>query len=46
MNNHTFSSPNLSSFCQLNKLGLVATGQHITESHAVLECRFTKLPEP
>ena len=46
MNNLTFSSPNLSSFCQLNKLGLVATGQHITESHAVLECRFTKLPEP
>ena len=46
MNNHTFSTPDLSTFCRLNKLGLVATGQHITESHAVLECRFTQSPKP
>ena len=46
MHNLTFSSPDLSSFCQLNKLGLIATGQHITAKHAVIECRFTNAPEP
>ena len=46
MHNLTFSSPDISSFCQLNKLGLVATGQHLCERLAVIECRFTKAPEP
>src|SRR5690554_1821830 len=46
MSNLTFSSPDLSSFCQLNNLGLVATGQHLCAKHAVIECRFTKAPEP
>ncbi|HKM16029.1 MAG TPA: ISL3 family transposase [Marinospirillum sp.] len=46
MNNHTFSTPDLSTFCQLNKLGLVATGQHTNEKHAVIECRFTQSPKP
>lgn len=46
MNNLTFSSPDLSSFCQLNNLGLTATGQHLCAERAVIECRFTKAPEP
>lgn len=46
MHNLTFSSPDLSSFCQLNKLGLVATGQRLCERLTVIECRFTKAPEP
>ncbi|NLU13868.1 MAG: ISL3 family transposase [Gammaproteobacteria bacterium] len=46
MNNLTFSSHDLSSFCQLNNLGLVATGQHLCAKHAVIECRFTKAAEP
>lgn len=46
MSNLTFSSPDLSSFCQLNNLGLVATGQHLCAKRAVIECRFTKAPEP
>src|SRR5690554_7655571 len=46
MSNLTFSSPDLSSFCQLNNLGLTATGQHLCAEHAVIECRFTKAPEP
>src|SRR5690554_6746785 len=46
MSNLTFSSPDLSSFCQLNNLGLVATGQHLCAERAVIECRFTKAPEP
>ena len=46
MNNLTFSSPDLSSFCQLNNLGLTATGQHLCAERAVIECRLTKAPEP
>src|SRR5690625_7362342 len=46
MSNLTFSSPDLSSFCQLNSLGLTATGQHLCAERAVIECRFTKAPEP
>ena len=46
MNDLTFSSPDLSSFYRLNNLGLVATGQHLCAEHAVIECRFTKAPEP
>lgn len=46
MRDLTFSSPDLSSFCQLDSLGLIATGQHLTARNAVIECRFTKPPEP
>lgn len=46
MHNLTFSTPDLSSFCELNKLGLVATGQHLDKHHVTIECRFTKAPEP
>lgn len=46
VNDLTFSSPDLSSFCQLNNLGLVATGQHLCAEYAVIEYRFTKAPEP
>lgn len=46
VNDLTFSSPDLSSFYQRNNLGLVATGQHLCAEHAVIECRFTKAPEP
>ena len=46
MNNLTFSSPDLSSFCQLNNLGLTAAGQYLCSEHSVIECRFTKAPEP
>lgn len=41
----TFSTPDLSSFCELNQLGLVATGQHLDKKQATIECRFTKAPE-
>ena len=46
MNKLTFSSPDLYSFCQLNNLGLTATGQHLCVERAIIECRFTKAPEP
>ncbi len=46
MANLTFSTPDLSSFCQLNKLGLEATGQYLHKKHAIIECRITKKPEP
>lgn len=35
--NATFSSPDLDSFCLLDRLGLTATGQRLEEDHAVLE---------
>jgi hypothetical protein len=37
--NFTFSSPDLSTFCGLDELGLKATGQSIERGRAVLECR-------
>lgn len=46
MRNLTFSTPDLSSFCELNKLGLVATGQHLDKKRAFIKCRFNKQPEP
>lgn len=42
----TFYTSGLSSFCELNQLGLIATGQHLDKKHATIECRFTKAPEP
>jgi len=35
----TFGAPDLTTFCNLDKLGLTVTGQHIDARGAVLECR-------
>jgi len=35
----TFATPDLTTFCRLDELGLVATGQRIEAHRAVLECR-------
>lgn len=39
MSNLTFASPDLTTFCRLDELGLEAVGQHIDAKRAVLECR-------
>ncbi len=39
MDNATFTAPDLTTFCRLDNLGLVATGQHLTPAKAVLACR-------
>ncbi|WP_165477308.1 hypothetical protein [Glutamicibacter sp. M10] len=39
MLNATYCTPELTAFCGLQDLGLTATGQHITETRAVIECR-------
>lgn len=35
----TFASPDLTTFCRLDELGLAAVGQHLDRKRAVLECR-------
>ncbi len=35
----TFDSPDLTTFCRLDELGLVVTGQRLEPDRAVLECR-------
>ncbi|WP_024476406.1 ISL3 family transposase [Arthrobacter sp. CAL618] len=35
----TFATPDLTTFCRLDELGLVAVGQHLDPKRAVLECR-------
>lgn len=35
----TFATPDLTAFCRLDELGLVATGQSIGADRAVIECR-------
>ncbi|MFJ6004019.1 ISL3 family transposase [Arthrobacter sp. NPDC092385] len=35
----TFATPDLTTFCRLDELGLVAVGQHHDRKRAVLECR-------
>jgi transposase len=37
MSHATFSAPDLDSFCQLDKMGLRATGQRICDDHSVIE---------
>jgi hypothetical protein len=37
MSNVTFTAPDLDAFCQLDKMGLQATGQRVTASHSVVE---------
>lgn len=38
----TFTSPDLDSFCLLDRLGLTVTGQQIRHDRAILECRLTE----
>ena len=39
MSNATFAAPDLTTFCGLDSLGLVAVGQRLERSRAVLRCR-------
>lgn len=36
---HAFAHPDLTTFCRLDELGLVATGQRLEVGRAVLSCR-------
>ena len=36
---HAFAHPDLTTFCRLDELGLVVTGQRVEPDHAVLACR-------
>lgn len=36
----TFDSPNLTTFCRLDELGLAAVGQRLSPDRAVIECRL------
>ena len=42
MPNATFDDPDLTTFTRLEELGLVAVGQRLTASRAVLECRLAE----
>jgi transposase len=37
--NATFGAPDLTTFCNLDRLGLTVTGQHVHAQRATLECR-------
>jgi transposase len=39
MPNLTFASPDLTTFCRLDELGLVAVGQYLRPDRAVIKCR-------
>ncbi|GAB2470449.1 hypothetical protein GCM10027030_01430 [Luteococcus sediminum] len=39
MDNVTFTTPDLTTFCQLDDLGLRVVGQYLTGERAVLSCR-------
>ncbi|WP_156252033.1 ISL3 family transposase [Pseudactinotalea terrae] len=41
----TFADPDLTTFCRLDELGLVAVGQRLEPERAVIECRITE-PDP
>ncbi|SQC36730.1 Transposase and inactivated derivatives [Rothia kristinae] len=45
MPHDTFATPDLTVFCRLDELGLIAVGQHIEPDRAVLECRVAE-PDP
>ncbi|BDZ37442.1 ISL3 family transposase [Microbacterium suwonense] len=45
MHHATFATPDLTKFCRLDELGLVAVGQLIGPERAVIECRVTD-PDP
>ncbi len=42
MRNATFTAPDLTTFCRLDELGLVATDQHVTSRRAVIGCRVVE----
>ena len=41
----TCATPNLTSFCRLDELGLTAVGQRLESDRAVIECRLS-VPDP
>jgi transposase len=41
----TFCSPDLDTFCQLDRLGLSVTGQQVGDDHSVLACRVLEPDE-
>jgi len=41
----TFARPDLTTFCRLDELGLVVTGQQLEPDRAVLTCRVAE-PDP
>ena len=45
MHHATFATPDLTVFCRLDELGLVAVGQRLTPERAVIECRVAE-PDP
>ncbi|MDX2377596.1 ISL3 family transposase [Microbacterium sp. LRZ72] len=45
MLNPTFATPDLTTFCRLDELGLVAVGQRIEPDQATIECRLAE-PDP
>ena len=45
MSNATFTAPCLSTFCELDELGLVVTRQDVRRREAILECRRAE-PDP
>lgn len=45
MSNATFSTPDLTTFCRLDELGLTVTGQRLEPDRTVLECRVNE-PDP
>ncbi|WP_345376832.1 ISL3 family transposase, partial [Promicromonospora umidemergens] len=45
MSHATFAAPDLTMFCRLDELGLVAVGQHLEPDRAVIECRVAE-PDP
>lgn len=42
MSDATFGSPDLDSFCRLDRLGLTVTGQRVDDDGAVLACRVVE----
>lgn len=45
MSNATFQTPDLTTFCRLDVLGLEAIGQRLEPDRAIIECRVTE-PDP
>ena len=45
MRHATFADPDLTAFCRLDELGLVAVGQRLDADRAVIECRLAE-PDP
>ena len=45
MSHATFAAPDLTTFCNLDALGLTVTGQHIAADRATLECRVAVIDD-